>query len=131
MHNKSSFLMKKRHIFRKSIRKLNRSIQFRNIEMKLCIIGILTIVCISVFCGFSVNAAGKKQNTDMKKYYTSITVEADDTLWDIADLYYIVGNNERDSNSYISYINDIKRLNNMSTDTLYAGKDLIVYYYER
>ena len=63
----------------------------------------------------------KKEN--MIRYCTSISIESNDTLWAIAQKY----NNGEESNSH--YINSIKSINNMTSDTLYDGQTLIVYYY--
>lgn len=57
----------------------------------------------------------------MIRYYTSISIESDDTLWNIAQEY-----NGDESTSH--YINSIINMNNMNSDTLYSGQNLIVYY---
>lgn len=55
--------------------------------------------------------------------YKSIEVEAGDTLWTIADEY--MGNEFTDREDYID---EVKRLNHLSTDTIQAGAYLIVPY---
>ena len=57
------------------------------------------------------------------RYYTSITIEKDDTLWSIASLYAPEGVDTG------RYVNDIRRVNNLHNDTITAGCSLIIYYY--
>ena len=58
----------------------------------------------------------------MHKYFTSVTVKADDTLWDIANEYSY---KEKPK----TYVNNIMSINNMTDETIYSGQDLIIYYY--
>ena len=58
-----------------------------------------------------------------KKYYSSMTVTSDDTLWNLGEIYS--GCNE----SHKEYIDNIKSINNMKDDTIYEGMNLIYYYY--
>jgi nucleoid-associated protein YgaU len=69
----------------------------------------------------TVNASAENEKT-MYRYYTSITVQSDDTLWDIANRYAY---NEKSQ----SYVSNIKKINNMSDSTIYSGQDIIIYYY--
>ena len=60
------------------------------------------------------------------KYYTSVTVEAGETLWSLADAY-IDYENYRDKNSYIS---EVRSINHLDEDgSLMAGQVLIMPYY--
>lgn len=61
--------------------------------------------------------------TGQYKYYTSITVHENDTLWALAAEY---GSN---AHSRAAFIQEIKQLNNMTSDTLYSGQQLLIYYY--
>lgn len=58
-------------------------------------------------------------------YYISITITADDTLWEIAARYHTERNG-----SIKDYIHLIKKCNNMTSDTIYAGSHLIIPVYE-
>jgi LysM repeat protein len=69
----------------------------------------------------TVNASAEDEKK-MYRYYTSITVQSDDTLWDIANRYAY---NEKNQ----SYVSNIKKINNMSDSTIYSGQDIIIYYY--
>lgn len=57
------------------------------------------------------------------RYYTSISIQEDDTLWDIESRYNS-GAEERND-----YIHSIMELNHMTSDVLYSGQNLIIYYY--
>ena len=57
------------------------------------------------------------------QYYTSITIEDCDTLWDIEARYNTGAENKE------QYIRSIMQMNHMSSDILYSGQNLIIYYY--
>lgn len=59
-----------------------------------------------------------------KKYYSSITIKNDDTLWSISERF----KNEDETNA--EYIKNIMEMNNMTDDTIYSGMQLAYYYYE-
>lgn len=58
------------------------------------------------------------------KYFTSVKIQSGDTLWDLAQTYY--------SNEYESltdYIEDVKKINSLTSDSIHAGKYLMIPYY--
>ena len=59
---------------------------------------------------------------DTKNTYT---VKVGDTLWSIAETYYT-----EECQDFRTYIDEIKRTNNMYDDKLVSGKHLIVPYYK-
>lgn len=73
--------------------------------------------------GIIVNASNYKESKPLNKYYTSITISDNDTLWSLEDKYNTGVENKTE------YINSIKTLNNMTDDTLYKGENLLIYYY--
>jgi hypothetical protein len=77
---------------------------------------VLLFILASVFTGFIVNAgASSPQDND----YQVFKVEEGDTLWEIAAIYSV--------NSDIrEYIYNIKKLNKLSNDTIYAGQILLL-----
>lgn len=89
------------------------------------------ISCIAIFCViFSSIIIVKANGTSAPihaeyKYYTSIDIEKNDTLWSIANKYAY----SSDNNTVANYVNDLKKINNISTDCIYQGQKLIVYYY--
>lgn len=60
-----------------------------------------------------------------KKTCTSIEIQPGDTLWSIAEMYYT-----EECQDFSSYIDEIKRTNNMYDDKLISGRHLIVPYYK-
>lgn len=70
-----------------------------------------------------VKASDKAGIPAQSKYYTSITVQDHDTLWDLAQQY-----NPGDISRTV-FINEIKQMNNMTSDTIYSGQSLLIYYY--
>lgn len=58
------------------------------------------------------------------KYYTSIQIEEDDTLWSIADCYA-----DEAYQSKSAYIAEVKQLNQIDEDQIHSGQHLLVPYY--
>lgn len=85
------------------------------------IVAVLAII-IAVSCSIRIVNASDKEEKTMHKYFTSVTVKADDTLWDIANEYSY---KEKPK----TYVNNIMSINNMTDETIYSGQDLIIYYY--
>lgn len=88
-------------------------------------VGIIVMVSsIVVFTGLSTSASEKEVPGNLYKYYTQVSVEAGDSLWSIAEKFcdsrYV---------STLDYIDEVKRMNNISDDNIYAGTKLTVYYY--
>ena len=92
----------------------------------------ISVLCISIFfmlliicSGIIIANAAVSDNdkSDQNKYYTSISIEKGDTLWSIASNY--VSGPKTISN----YVNELKEINNLQTDCIYQGQNLIVYYF--
>lgn len=92
----------------------------------------LIVICISVFIMFITICSGiiitkaavvDNGKSEQFKYYTSINIEKGDTLWSIASDYV------SDSNTINNYVKDLKEINNLQTDCIKQGQNLIVYYY--
>ena len=58
------------------------------------------------------------------KYYTSITISPDDTLWSIASEY--MGNHYESVNEYIE---EVMNINSLTDETIYTGQHLVIPYY--
>lgn len=64
-------------------------------------------------------------SNDMKheyKYFRSITVNSNDTLWDYATMY------SKDDN-YKAYIKEVKKINHLGSNEIHQGMRLIIPYY--
>lgn len=55
---------------------------------------------------------------------TSVQIEEGDSLWSLASEYYTV-----EFSSISNYITEIKRMNGLSSDTLYAGSYILIPQY--
>ena len=86
----------------------------------LTIIAAATAIIIAV----KSNKTTADESLGLTKYYTSITVESGDTLWDIAKEY-----RKSETSDINSYIDEIKSINNLVTDEITAGQNLIIVYY--
>lgn len=89
-------------------------------------IAIVLFVCLVSFSGgLLVHAKERKTEREAGyKYYTSIQVEAGDTLWEIAGRYLCEESGSRDA-----YIRELMQINGLSGSTIRAGQYLTVVYY--
>lgn len=81
---------------------------------------ILGVILGSNLLASSQSKASNEINT--YKYYTSIEVQKGDTLWTIAEQY------ADDDADYASYIEEVKEMNQLTSDTIHAGEYLTVSY---
>ncbi len=105
-----------------------RSAQRRQIEiMKRWIIlsVILFLVVLFVIFLLPKRTAAAKNDPTGTYCIISVEIEGGDSLWSIATEYFT-----DDFGSLQSYINEIKRMNGLSSETLYAGAYLLVPCYK-
>lgn len=88
--------------------------------MTLCLI-VTTSVAVSSFRSNAKNDDSK----ETYKYYKSIVVSDNDTLWSIAETYM----DEEHYESVYEYIREVMRINSLTNDAIYADAHLIVPYY--
>ena len=82
---------------------------------------LISTILLTILLGtIMVNASDAKQPD---KYYTSIEIKQNDTLWSLESKYNN-GTEPRDT-----YINNIKQLNHIDTDTIIEGSYILLYYY--
>ncbi|SDM70926.1 LysM peptidoglycan-binding domain-containing protein [Lachnospira pectinoschiza] len=95
------------------------------IKLSLISFAVLMITVVTIVAFFNINAKASETNEAKMttKYYTSIEIKNNDTLWNLEDQY----NNGNESKK--NYINNIMELNNLNSETIYSGESLIVYYY--
>ena len=80
-----------------------------------------------VFIGSSVMTSAQSDEAVFEyKYYKTVTVHAEDTLWDIASANYS-SDHYSDMNSYIGEICNINSISDRNT--LRAGESVVVPYY--
>ena len=86
-------------------------------------------VCLIVTCSVALSSFRSNAKADAVpsyKYYKSIVVSNNDTLWSIAEEYM-------DGEHYTSindYINEVKTMNSLSGDSIQYGRHLVVPYYD-
>ncbi len=96
-------------------------------QLVLLLITVTLILFLSIFMVGSVMSDAQSDTFEPQfKYYKSVTVHADDTLWDIARDYY-AEDQYSDMSEYISEICSINRLGNVNM--IKSGEELIIPYY--
>jgi LysM repeat protein len=73
---------------------------------------------------FISSAKSMNEHKSVYKYYTSIQIQAGDTLWGLADDYI-----SEEYHSMNDYISEVKQLNSLETDDIHAGEYLTIPYY--
>lgn len=96
----------------------------RRQENRIKLIAALVAVAIILTFLFNVVLANSNVQGDVDisgKGYITITVEAKDTLWSIAEAYM-----NDDYYTYDSFINEVARMNRIEEDEIYAGDQLLI-----
>ena len=101
----------------------------RQKELRKNIILTIMTICFAITLSFSVNSFLSNAESDSEKipykYYKSITISNGDSLWSIAQKYM----DEDQYNSTKEYINEVKQLNSLRSDSVSYGENLIIPYY--
>ena len=71
------------------------------------------------------NKVEARDYTKGQKYYTSIEVEAGDTLWTIADEYMTEEYASRDA-----FMNEVRQMNHITGSSIRSGSTILVPYYK-
>ena len=89
-------------------------------------VALLFILAITFLSGFFYTNAFAKEDAPQTayKYYTSREVESGDTLWSIASEYA-----DEDYCSVQEYIEELKYMNNLTSDKIVEGHYLTIAYY--
>lgn len=120
--NKTEYMRSERRIQNNRIRRQREMRKhFWIFVVTLCLIA----TCSITVSGLKANAQDESVRTSYK-YYKSIVVSNQDTLWSIAETYM-------DTEHYSSindYIKEVMRLNSLSDDTINYGRHLIIPYYD-
>lgn len=98
----------------------------RFISSKKIIIIAAIVVLSVIYIGIShKEAPGTSASRASEKYFTCITVEPGDTLWDIAEEY-----KTEEYASTQDYIDEVLSINNLNTANIVSGTSLLIPYYE-
>ncbi len=95
--------------------------------VKMTILGFLFLALFGGFVFGSIITRTQScmaQNNE-NKYFTNITVMEGDTLWNVAEKYM----DDEHYSSIYDYMDELRRMNNLTSDNLYAGQNLVVTYY--
>ncbi len=98
------------------------------VQRSIIAIVIIVILSLGILLGTGIHAlaSSKEDPAAYNKYYTSVRVEAGDTLWTIADEYIMDLNIDK-----TEYIAEICALNNINGDEINAGDYIVVSYYSK
>lgn len=102
----------------------------RQRELRRRIMTAVMTLCMIVICAVSYHSLKTSANTGEDtisfKYYTNVTVQSGETVWDIAD-DYIDYNQYKDKNAYIT---EVVHINNLDENaSIRSGQLLTVPYY--
>lgn len=104
------------------MKKGKRNHKGRNLRWIL-LMSLAAIILFVVFSTSAVNASSSNTN-GRYKYYTTVYVDRDTTLWGIAQEYMT----EEYSDTY-DYMDEVMKINNLSSDKLEYGTTLCIPYY--
>lgn len=108
------------HVTRKRRREVLRE------KIILITIAALIAVCFSIIIGTNLVRAQDEIHTSQSEiFYGSIEITSGDTLWDIAKTY-----TEGTEISVSEYVDQLKTMNKISDETIYAGQHLTIAYYK-
>ena len=85
---------------------------------------LILVICIS-FGVLFVSAHEESDDKAVYTYYKSIEIQPGDTLWDIAESTMP---DDHDSVSVAEYVQQLKDMNNLSSDKIHSGQNLIISY---
>ena len=113
----------------RELRTYKRKLRRQRVLKRKIIMAVMTVALILI-CTLSYHTIQTNASTADKsvnfKYYTNITVQYGETLWDIAD-EYIDYKEYKDKEEYIAEVQSINHLKDK--DAIRAGQHLVVPYY--
>ncbi|MEY8426244.1 hypothetical protein AALA00_00700 [Lachnospiraceae bacterium 46-15] len=83
----------------------------------------LGVFLLGLACGRCIVSASKPQRTSYK-HYKIIRIDANETLWDIANIYM-----SEEYRSIYEYIREVKEINSIDGSNILYGQRLLVPYY--
>ena len=102
----------------------------RQREMKKNFLILVMTICLIITCTISMNgfrSNAKDGSTEVSyKYYKSISVANNDTLWSIAEQYM----DAEHYDSISDYIQEVKCMNHLTDDMINYGDYLVIPYYD-
>lgn len=111
-----------------SERRILKNKRRRQQELRKNILLAIMGACLVIILSFGVNSFLSNAKSDSRpapEYYKSVTIAKNDTLWSIAEEYM----DEEHYNSVKDYIDEVMRINSLSSDVIKYGENIIVPYY--
>lgn len=91
----------------------------------IAILGLILVVAVVSMCFLGARETVGAADAGRYKYYTHIVVGQGDSLWDIAGEYMT-----KEYDGRKAYIAELRSINRLDSDTIYAGQMIIVPYYD-
>jgi len=89
------------------------------------LVTVFAITVGSIIWGSTFSAAQANAEEESQiKYYKSIMIQGGETLWSIAEEY------KCEDESIQEYIENLKELNGIKSDTIHQGQHLVIAYYD-
>lgn len=112
----------------RELRNFRRAIRLRRMRRQKAVavsVAATAVFCVILAAAISLSTIRSSASSGFK-YYTGVTVEAGENLWDMAERY-IDYNVYRNKDSYLA---EVKHINHLNEDgSIYAGQFLIFPYY--
>lgn len=116
--------MREAYYTRAAAKRRYRERQVRR-NILLLVLSIILVLLLSFLWGGFFSQASDLEHKISYKYYKSVEIMPGDTLWAIAEEYSDTENYA----STVEYIEEVKRMNSLKSNTIHAGNYLIVPYY--
>ncbi len=116
--------MREAYYTRAAAKRRHRERQVRR-NILLLVLSIILVLLLSFLLGGFFSQASDLEHKISYKYYKSVEIMPGDTLWAIAEEYSDTENYA----STVEYIEEVKRMNSLKSNTIHAGNYLIVPYY--
>ena len=110
-------------IMRKSRLAAARRRRMKKLSIVSVVIALIIVFTVIIFANV-VRADITPKTDNSVKGFTCITLSPDDTLWSIACEY-----SDEHYNSVYQYIREVKEINGLTSDSIYAGSSLIIPVY--
>lgn len=114
---------------RRSERRIQDNRIRRQRELRKNFLLTVTSICLVAIFSISLNSFMSNAKTDetksYHKYYKSVMIERNDTLWSIAQDYM----DDTHYDSADDYIREVKQMNSLKNDDIIYGEYLIIPYY--
>ena len=115
-------------IIEKKEQKRERERQRRRLQVyrrKAVMLAVFFLLCINAGSLMTNAFADEGKQEEIMPRWTSVRIQAGDRLWSIADRYA-----KKSPMTTEEYVEELKRMNGLSSDTIHAGNYLAVVYYE-